>query len=113
MWSDREIDDFSAFGRAEKVSVFKGFQRFWNLQRRERWLSPERRALPNWATPRNIQRYTQSVLYNKYIRLSTEKSKIDFLLFYIHEAIKCIQKKTGFENLSFLFIFLIFLFISS
>jgi len=36
MWSDREIDDFSAFGRAEKVSVFKGFQRFWNLQRRER-----------------------------------------------------------------------------
>ena len=46
MWSDREIDDFSAFGRAEKVSVFKGFQRFWNLQRRERWLRPETGALP-------------------------------------------------------------------
>ena len=28
MWSDREIDDFSTFGRAEKVSVFKGVERF-------------------------------------------------------------------------------------
>ena len=52
MWSDREIDDFSTFGRAEKVSVFKGFRLFSKILRRAWWLSPERSALPSWATPR-------------------------------------------------------------
>ena len=46
MWSDRGIDDFSTFGRAEKVSVFKGFRLFSKILRRERWLSPETGALP-------------------------------------------------------------------
>ena len=34
MWSDRGIDDFSTFGRAEKVSVFKGFRLFSKILRR-------------------------------------------------------------------------------
>ena len=46
MWSDRGIDDFSTFGRAEKVSVFKGFRLFSKSLRRAWWLSPERNALP-------------------------------------------------------------------
>ena len=46
MWSDRGIDDFSTFGRAEKVSVFKGFRLFSKILRRERWLRPETGALP-------------------------------------------------------------------
>ena len=54
MWSDREIDDFSTFGRAEKVSVFKGFRLFSKILRRAWWLSPERSALPSWATPRYL-----------------------------------------------------------
>ena len=46
MWSDRGIDDFSTFGRAEKVSVFKGFRLFSKILRRAWWLSPERCAIP-------------------------------------------------------------------
>ena len=46
MWSDRGIDDFSTFGRAEKVSVFKGFRLFSKNLRRAWWLSPETGALP-------------------------------------------------------------------
>ena len=34
MWSDREIDDFSTFGRAEKVSVCGGFRHFSKILRR-------------------------------------------------------------------------------
>ena len=52
MWSDRRFNDFSTFGRAEKVSVFKGFRLFSKNLRRARWLRPERSALPSWATPR-------------------------------------------------------------
>ena len=46
MWSDRRFDDFSTFGRAEKVSVFKGFRLFSKNLCRARWLSPEPCALP-------------------------------------------------------------------
>ena len=60
MWSDRGIDDFSTFGRAEKVSVCGGFRLFSKNLRRERWLSPEPSALPNCATPRITK-----ILYHK------------------------------------------------
>ena len=46
MWSDRRFNDFSTFGRTEKVSVFKGFRIFSKFIRRERWLSPETGAIP-------------------------------------------------------------------
>ena len=46
MWSDRRFNDFSTFGRAEKVSVFKGFRLFSKNLRRARWLSPETGAIP-------------------------------------------------------------------
>ena len=61
MWSDRRFDDFSTFGRAEKVSVFKGFRLFSKILRRERWWCPERSALPSWATPRCLLAYYSTV----------------------------------------------------
>ena len=36
MWSDRRFADFSAFGRAEKVSIFKGSRRFGKSQNGKR-----------------------------------------------------------------------------
>ena len=80
MWSDRRFNDFSTFGRAEKVSVFKGFRLFSKILRRERWLSPERSALPAephpvvtfWFSPQTFYHHLyvlSSVLIEKGIKV--------------------------------------------